>query len=512
MFDVSAAPESHLDGLNVDQLRAATHGEGPLLVIAGAGSGKTRTLASRVAHLIDRGVDPDRILLLTFTRRAASEMIRRAEAVVDVPGAAHVWGGTFHAIANRLLRAYGPAVGLDEGFTVIDRADTESMFGMLRSDLGFSRSKTRFPRKETIASVYSRVVNSQTPLGETLESRYPWCASHGDALKELFTHYTERKRESNVVDYDDLLVFWRALMTSEAAGVVRDRFDQVLVDEYQDTNLLQADILFDLCGANGNLTVVGDDAQSIYSFRAARVENILGFTDRYPSATVVTLDRNYRSTPEVLDATNAVIGASETAFDKQLWTKRPPGPVPELVTCYDEAAQADWVCDRVLELRERGIALREQAVLFRTGHHSGGLELELGRRQIPFVKFGGLTFMDHGQPEGRPRLESCPPHDARYRAGHRSEGEEASLGRRHIGRCGRARGVPAIRRSGVDRDPRGDRATQVGSRGSERERVRAPACGPARRTASVLRCGVRHQVRRCPVTDGRHRPPRRTLG
>ncbi len=394
MFDTTAVVPSHLEGLNPDQVAAATHDSGPLLIIAGAGSGKTRTLAARVAHLIDSGTQPDRILLLTFSRRAAAEMLRRAEAAVDAPVASQVWGGTFHATAHRLLRRFGGAVGLDEGFTVMDRGDSESLFGILRTEHGFTRSKVRFPRKETIASIYSRMVNAQTPLSTTLDERFPWCSDHVDALRTLFAAYTERKREHNVVDYDDLLVFWRSLMRTDAADAIRGLFDHVLVDEYQDTNMIQSDILFDLCGQDGNLTVVGDDAQSIYSFRAARVENILGFASRYPSATVAVLERNYRSTPQVLEVSNAVIAASDTAYDKRLWTMRPDGSTPELVTCYDEAAQADWVCDRILALRERGIALRDQAVLFRTGHHSGGLEIELGRRHIPFVKFGGLTFLE----------------------------------------------------------------------------------------------------------------------
>jgi DNA helicase-2/ATP-dependent DNA helicase PcrA len=394
MFDIEVTEPAYLDDLNDRQREAVLHGDGPLLVIAGAGSGKTKTLVARVAHLIETGTDPDRILLLTFSRRASSEMLRRAGSVVERPAASMVWGGTFHSIANRLLRRYGPAVGLDEGFTVIDRGDTESMFSILRTEHGFGTSRTRFPRKETIASIYSRTVNARVRLAETLEQRFPYCLEHADEIATLFTGYIERKRESNVVDYDDLLLFWQALLASPVAEAVRGQFDHVLVDEYQDTNHVQAQILRNLCGSTGNLTVVGDDAQSIYSFRAATVENILSFPDAYETATVVTLDRNYRSTPEILSVSNAVIAASDTAFDKQLWTKRPDGPIPELVTCYDEAAQADWVCDRVLDLRERGIDLRDQAVLFRTGHHSGGLEIELARRSIPFVKFGGLKFLE----------------------------------------------------------------------------------------------------------------------
>lgn len=394
MFDIETEASPYLEGLNDRQRQAVLHVDGPLLVIAGAGSGKTKTLASRVAHLIDRGVSADRILLLTFTRRASAEMLKRASASIEDRSSGRVWGGTFHSISNRLLRQYGRAVGLEDGFTVIDRTDSESLFGILRTEHGFGKAKTRFPRKETIASIYSRVANAQIPLSETLEQRFPWCRGHTDELKALFIGYTARKREQNVIDYDDLLLYWQALLESGAGDTIRGLFDHVLVDEYQDTNLVQADILRSLCGPAGNLTVVGDDAQSIYSFRAARVENILGFPDEYENATVVMLEENYRSTPQVLAVSNAVIGASDTAFDKQLWTRRPAGPIANLVTCYDEAAQADWVCDRVLELREQGIDLRDQAVLFRTGHHSGGLEIELARRNIPFVKFGGLKFLE----------------------------------------------------------------------------------------------------------------------
>lgn len=393
MFDLSTSP-SYLEDLNADQRAAAVHGDGPLLVIAGAGTGKTRTLAARVAHLIDQGTDPERILLLTFTRRAASEMIRRADACIEDRSAGRVWGGTFHSVANRLLRRYGNAVGLDDGFTVMDRSDTESLFGILRTEHGFGSSRTRFPRKETIASIYSRVASSRSPLSATVSERFPWCAEHVEDIGVLFRGYRDRKRTQNVVDYDDLILYWHALMQSPAADTVRSLFDHVLVDEYQDTNRAQADLLMSLVGPEGNITVVGDDAQSIYSFRAARVENILGFADDYPAATVVPLERNYRSTPEILAVSNAVIAASDTAFDKQLWTDRPAGPYPRLVTCFDEAAQAEWVCDRVLELREQGVDLRDQAVLFRTGHHSSGLELELSRRNIPFVKFGGLAFLE----------------------------------------------------------------------------------------------------------------------
>ena len=395
MFDaqLSTAP-LWLEGLNEEQRSGVMAGDGPLLIIAGAGSGKTRTLAARVARLIADGTDPQRILLLTFTRRAAAEMLRRVGAMVDGRGAAHVWGGTFHGIANRLLRRYGGSVGLDAGFTVIDQSDAESLFGLIRAELGLGTTGMRFPAKETVASIYTRVAASQTGLSKTLDERFPWCRDNVEDLKTIFRNYTSRKRAHNVVDYDDLLLYWRALLESDAGNVVRGLFDHVLVDEYQDTNRVQAQILTALCGTDGNLTVVGDDAQSIYSFRAAAVENILRFQNDFPGANVVKLEQNYRSTPPILKAANAVIAASAEHIPKRLWSDRPAGPQPRLVTCFDESAQSDYVCDAVLELREQGIGLRDQAVLFRTGHHSDGLELELSRRHIPFVKFGGLKFLE----------------------------------------------------------------------------------------------------------------------
>lgn len=394
MFATNTPPQAWLSGLNDRQVEAVLHEAGPLLVIAGAGSGKTRTLASRVARLIDDGVAPDRILLLTFTRRASAEMLRRAGSLVDQRATGRVWGGTFHSIANRLLRRHATAVGLDDGFTVLDQGDVSGLFGLLRAESGFAEGKTRFPRKETIAAVYSRAVNAQEQLTTVLDERFPWCRDHRDELKEIFRQYTARKRRHNVVDFDDLLLYWRALLESPQALSIVGLFDHVLVDEYQDTNKIQADILRLLCSGEGNVTVVGDDAQAIYSFRAASVENMLDFPTVFSGTTVVKLEQNYRSTPEILGAANAVIAEATDTFPKRLWTEKPSGPRPTLVTCIDEAAQAEWVCDRVLEMRELGVALQDQAVLFRTGHHSDGLEIELSRRQIPYAKFGGLKFLE----------------------------------------------------------------------------------------------------------------------
>lgn len=382
--------------LNPEQRRAVEHGDGPLLVAAGAGSGKTRTLASRVAHLLETGVPAERILLLTFTRRAAREMLDRARALTRAQHTEHVVGGTFHSVANRLLRSHGPAVGLPAGFTVMDQSDAEELIGIVRTDLGYgSPSGPRFPRKETLAGIYSRVVNAGHPLADVLDEAFPWCREHGEDIGRIFGAFTARKRQHAVLDYDDLLLYWRAVATDDDAGrVLGGLFDHVLVDEYQDSNAIQADILAAMRPEGCGLTVVGDDAQAIYGFRAASVENMLGFPARFPGTTVVSLERNYRSTPEVLAAANDVIGAARRGYRKVLAAQRPSGPTPWLVLCTDEAAQATYVADQVLDARERGFALRDQAVLFRTGHHADRLELELGRRDIPFVKYGGLRFLE----------------------------------------------------------------------------------------------------------------------
>ena len=382
-----------LEGLNEAQRRAVTAGDGPLLVIAGAGTGKTSTLAARVAWLIDHGVPADRILLLTFTRRAAAEMIARAARSAG-SDAAKVWGGTFHATANRLLRQYGRAVGMGPGFTVMDQADAADVMNLIRGERGYSKSKKRFPRKRTLINIYSRMVSSRTRLGKVVRDFYPWCRDALDGMRDVFERYTKRKREQNVLDYDDLLLFWQALMNSDAGEKVAGRFDHVLVDEYQDTNLIQAGILLAMRRENRNITVVGDDAQSIYSFRSATVRNILEFPQQFGGAEVVRLERNYRSTQPILDISNAVMDASRQRYEKNLYTERGGEEKPLLVTCMDETEQCSEVCTRVLAKYEEGLALREQAVLFRAGHHSDALEVELSRRNIPFVKYGGLKFIE----------------------------------------------------------------------------------------------------------------------
>ena len=385
--------------MNPAQLEAVTCGDGPVLVIAGAGTGKTWTLACRVAHLIEQGVPSERILLLTFSRRAAREMLSRAGRLVDVKRAGKVWGGTFHAIANRLLRAYGRPLGLSPDFTVLDQGDMADLMDLIRGEQQFARTsdkreQRRFPRKDTLVAIYSRMVNAGHPLSAVLESGFPWCVDDADGIRSIFAEYTRRKRAQNVLDYDDLLLFWRALGATSSAQQVAGQFEHVLVDEYQDTNPLQAQVLQSLRADNRNLMVVGDDAQAIYAFRGASIRNILEFPIQFPGARRITLEQNYRSTRPILDVSNAVIAHAPERFPKDLWPVRSGGARPVLLTCSEESEQCQQVCEQVLEHREQGTPLRQQVVLFRTGHHSDLLELELTRRNIPFVKFGGLKFLE----------------------------------------------------------------------------------------------------------------------
>ena len=384
-----------LADLNPAQHRAATYGHGPLLVIAGAGTGKTKTLAARVAYLIDQGVAPERILLLTFSRRAAQEMLGRAGQLVGRTQVGKVWGGTFHAVANRLLRVHGHAVGVPPNFTVLDQSDCADLMNLIRAELRLAESKRRFPKKDTLAAIYSRTVNTNVKLGQVLETWFPWCADDLDDMRGVFQTYLVRKREQAVLDYDDLLLFWKALLQApQVSELIAGSFDHVLVDEYQDTNALQADILLGMRRSLRNITVVGDDAQAIYSFRAATVRNILAFPEQFPGAEIVKLEQNYRSTPPILAVANAVMGEARQQYAKELWSRRSGEARPRLVTCLDETQQAQVVCDRVVEHLEQGIPLVRQAVLFRTGHHSDLLEVELTRRNVPFVKYGGLKFIE----------------------------------------------------------------------------------------------------------------------
>ena len=390
--------------LNPQQRAAVQHGNSPLLVLAGAGSGKTLTLAARVARLVLDGADPQRLLLLTFSRRAAQEMVQRAGRLLHAALGLRAtqappvlpWAGTFHAIGARLLRQYAAPIGLDPQFSILDRSDAEDLLGLLRQQLGLAATHKRFPLKATCLAIYSRTVNRQVPLQQVLVEDFPWCADGHDALKTLFRAYADEKLGQHALDYDDLLLAWHQMLEGAAlCQHIAARFDHLLVDEYQDTNRLQASILQRLKPGGQGLTVVGDDAQAIYSFRAAEVGNILGFAQAYgAAASTITLERNYRSTQPILDASNAVIALAAQRHPKQLWTTRASSQRVLLVSVADEMDQARWVADQVLAQREGGLRLKQQAVLARTGHHTAALELELARRNIPFVKFGGLKFLE----------------------------------------------------------------------------------------------------------------------
>ena len=383
-----------LDELNDEQRAAATHRGGPLLILAGAGTGKTTTLCARVAWLVAEGVPSERILLLTFTRRASREMLQRARGLV--PASSRVMGGTFHSVAHRLVRRHAAALGLPPGFGVLDAGDAADVLDLLRVEAGHAAARgSRFPKKGTLLDLYSRTVNAQLPLSEVLAEHFPWVSDHREAISSLFREYTARKRELGVIDLDDLLLMWRALARDEVIGPrLAASFDHVLIDEYQDVNGLQVDLARALGGFGCDVTAVGDDFQAIYGFRSASAAHILDFPSHFPGTRVVTLEHNYRSTQPVLDAANAVAAQAERAFPKRLRADRPGGARPRVVWLRDEAAQAEAVANSVLEAREQGSELRAQAVLARTSHDSDLLELELTRRKIPYVKYGGLKYLE----------------------------------------------------------------------------------------------------------------------
>ena len=403
--------------LNPAQRRAATFGTlvegkgvnaGPLLIIAGAGTGKTNALAHRTAHLVLNGVDPARILMLTFTRRAAQEMIRRAQVVVDEVLSERgklgdrsvvsrlLWSGTFHSVGNRILRLSAKHLGLDPNFTVLDRSDAADVMDVLRHELGFSGKDKRFPRKDTCLAIYTYRVNTRLSLKQTLEEQYPWCSEWEQDLTKLYREYVGRKQKNNVLDFDDLLLYWHAMMQNPAlAQSLSKNFDHVLVDEYQDTSALQGEIIQALKPDGKGVTVVGDDAQAIYSFRAAAVENILGFADRYkPKADIVVLAQNYRSTQQILDSANALMADGARQHRKTLLGTRQSAQKPFYVSMDDAIGQADYIAGKILATREIGGSLKRHAVLFRSSHHSDVLEVELTKRNIPFVKYGGLKFLE----------------------------------------------------------------------------------------------------------------------
>ncbi|MGH7679096.1 MAG: ATP-dependent helicase [Gemmatimonadaceae bacterium] len=392
---VSASGRDFSTELNAEQLSAATHGEGPLLIIAGAGTGKTRTLVYRVAHLIDHGVPPDRILLLTFTRRAAQEMLSRAERLVGT-ASSRVHGGTFHSTGYRFLKRFGGGAGMPSEISIMDQGDAVDLVGIARASLGVGKKEKRFPKKESLHWIYSRHINTEEAVEDIVHAAYPQFLDYMSEITRIFAEYIARKQERSLVDYDDLLLCWALLLehSAELSARITQLYDHVLVDEFQDTNQLQSRILRGMCRSHKNITVVGDDAQSIYSFRGATQRNILDFPKHFPGTRLVTLEQNYRSTQPILDTTNTVISRAPERFTKNLWTQRAGGEKPWLVTVSDEHDQTRFIVDRILELHEEGIPLREMAVLFRAGYMSADLEIELVNRNIPFEKWGGLKFLE----------------------------------------------------------------------------------------------------------------------
>ncbi len=381
--------------LNPQQLAAVTAGEGPALVIAGAGSGKTRTLIYRLAYLIDSGVDPATILLMTFTRKASQEMVERATGLIGV-GAERVWGGTFHSIANSLLRRYGQAIGISPQFTILDRSDAEDLLSLVRGQSGVAEKEKRFPRKGTIAEIFSKCENTLQPLEDVVVNEFSHLADFLEDLAKLKRGYDAQKRERQLLDYDDLLIKLRQLL-EDADGIgktVAEQFRYLLVDEYQDTNRLQADLIRRLARGHHNVMVVGDDSQSIYAFRGATFRNIMDFPSLFPGAQIYKLEENYRSTQPVLNLANAIIQEATEKYSKRLFTRQLDGPMPVLVEAGSENSQSRFVVQKILELREEGVPLGELAVLFRSSFHSFDLELELSRRNVPFVKRGGIRFVE----------------------------------------------------------------------------------------------------------------------
>jgi DNA helicase II / ATP-dependent DNA helicase PcrA len=399
MFEESVV----LDGLNAEQQAAVTHDGGPLRVLAGPGTGKTTTLTARVAWLVGGGVPADRILLLTFTRRAARQMLSRTDALLAASGvpavSGRVRGGTFHAVAHQVLRRQATRLGLAHGFGVIDTADAADVIDLVRQDLGLAATTgSRFPRKATLLDVYSRVVNTGKPLSEVLADQVPWAADRADDVAAVCRGYAARKRALGLLDFDDLLLHWRAAVTDEQVGRgLADAVDHLLVDEYQDVNALQVDVIRGLRARDPRLTVVGDDAQAIYGFRAADPRHILDFDQVFPGTTTVVLGANYRSVQPILDVANAVAADAPEGFAAVLRQARATTGTaarPVLWRCADEEAQTRAVCERVLAHREEGVPLKQQAVVVRAAHHSAALELELSARRIPYVKYGGLRFLE----------------------------------------------------------------------------------------------------------------------
>ncbi len=381
--------------LNPQQLKAVTNIHGPHLVIAGAGSGKTRTLIYRVAYLVENNIPPESILLLTFTRKAAEEMMRRASAMLDAR-CAKVSGGTFHSFANFILRKYAPIFQFAPNFTIVDRGDSEDIINMIRTELELNQKERRFPRKTTIMEVISKAVNKCMDIEDVLLEDYPHFAEDLADIIKIARRYQEFKRQKQVMDYDDLLIYLRDLLRDhdEIRKKISTTYRYIMVDEYQDTNKLQAEISLLLASEHHNIMVVGDDSQSIYSFRGANFRNIMDFPQMFPGTTITTLEQNYRSTRPILELTNAIIENASEKYSKKLFSHIEGKDKPVFLETIDEAEQAEFTAQRILELREEGVPLNKIAVLFRASWHAHDLELELRNRGIPYVKYGGLKFAE----------------------------------------------------------------------------------------------------------------------
>lgn len=383
--------------LNRQQLEAVKSFSGPVLCIAGAGSGKTRTLIYRVARMIESGIKPDSILLLTFTRKAARNMLNRVAALIGEAGK-RVAGGTYHSFAAQMLRQYGHYLELNQNFSIIDESDCGDIINLIRADLGLNKKETRFPQKKTILEIFSKAINLEKAIDEIIEDEFSHFSEHAKDIARINERFVNYKRQNSLIDYDDLLIFLLRLLkeSEEARARINERYRYVMADEYQDTNGLQARITLLLGGKNKNIMVVGDDAQSIYSFRGAQIRNILEFPDQFEDCQVIRLERNYRSTANILASANQLMTNAEEGFQKTLFTEREKGDRPALIKCQDDEEQAMFIAARILELREQGVPLKHIAVLFRSSFHAYQLELELKRRNIPYIKWGGFKFLESG--------------------------------------------------------------------------------------------------------------------
>ncbi len=381
--------------LNPAQLKAVQSTEGPHLVIAGAGSGKTRTLVYRVAYLVEKGIKPDRILLLTFTRKAAQEMLIRAAKLLD-DRCERVAGGTFHSFANMVLRKHAKLIDFTNNFTIMDESDAEDAVNIVRVKLGLDHLEKHFPRKGALLDVISKSVNKSEDIGAVLSLEYPQFSEWEDRIKKIKDEYIKYKRAKSLMDYDDLLVFLKKLLYDhrDLRSKLSGQYQYIMVDEYQDTNKLQADIVRLLASEHDNVMVVGDDSQSIYSFRGANFKNIIDFPKIFKGTRIITLEENYRSTQSILDLTNEVIKNAEEKFEKTLFTKKHSGRPPVFVEARDENVQSKYIVQKILELADDGAMLKDIAVLFRAGWHSNDLEIELANHDIPFVKYGGQRFVE----------------------------------------------------------------------------------------------------------------------